>query len=140
MRSLQNTSELNMIYLTRDELIEIHHDIIKQSGGSSGILNPSNILSCIETPCRTVFGSEVNKTLSEKAAALVYEVCKSHPFVDGNKRTGYGAADVFLQFNGYFLDAKKEDAKEMTMELAKCTMDREETVKWITAHICCLDV
>lgn len=133
--NLQNTSESDMIYLTQDELIKIHDQLIKQFGGNSGILTPEKIDLCVKAPCRTVFGSVIYKNLPEKAAALIYEICKLHPFVDGNKRTAYSAADIFLRLNGYILSAETEEAVEITKELAKCTIDREATVKWMTTHM-----
>jgi len=124
-----------MIYLTKDELIEIHDHLIKQFGGSSGILAPEKIELCIKAPRRIIFGTVVYETVFMKAAALIYEICKLHPFVDGNKRTGYGAADVFLRLNGYILRADKDEAVQKTIAIARCTMDRDATAEWIIAHV-----
>jgi death-on-curing protein len=60
-----------------------------------------------------VFGEDAYPTLFEKAAALLHSISSNHSFVDGNKRTGWASAIVFLDINGYTLRSPlDEDAAE----------------------------
>jgi death-on-curing protein len=77
---------------------------------------------------------EIYNDLRGKAASLLYEILKLHPFLDGNKRTGYEATDVFLRLNGYFLDVKQDDAVKTTLTIAECSMNLEQTSSWVKNH------
>ena len=57
-------------------------------------------------------------TSSDLAAAYLFGIVKNHPFVDGNKRTGFAAADLFLYFNGLSLEAEQEDLIQFVMMVA----------------------
>jgi death-on-curing protein len=57
--------------------------------------------------------------LFDKAAAYLYHIVKNHPFIDGNKRTGFACCDVFLRINGYRLQAKyREELYQLVLQLA----------------------
>jgi death-on-curing protein len=69
--------------------------------------------SAVARPRASVFGEDAYPTLFEKAAALLHSTSSNHSFVDGNKRTGWASAIVFLDINGYALmDPLDEDAAE----------------------------
>lgn len=118
-------------YLTAAELILIHDRILEESGGIYGLLSDSNLMLCTETPQRIVYDFEPHTSLLDKAASLIYEINKLHPFVDGNKRTAYIAAHVFLQMNGHELVATRDDAVSMSLETAKCLTTINEISGWI---------
>jgi len=126
---------LNYKYLTKKNLVKIHNKLIKKYGGSSGILFDSNLDFCVEAPQRVVFGFELHNTLHEKAACLIYEINKLHPFLDGNKRTGLTATDVFLRLNGYELRVPYDEGVNVSLEIASCSMENLQTTEWIKNHI-----
>ena len=98
-----------MRYLTLAEVLQLNTSIIEQSGGASGILDLGLLESALGQ-CRMSFGGQdVYPTLAEKAAALCFSIVQNHPFVDGNKRTGHAAMEVFLILNGYELDADVDE-------------------------------
>ncbi len=121
-------------YLTKEEIVSIHNKVIDESGGSSGIFIDGNLDSATDAPRRIVFGHEPFQTLSEKAATLFHEVNKLHPFVDGNKRTAYIAADTFLRLNGCKLNAEIEQAVDISLRTARCTADISEVIEWVKRH------
>jgi death-on-curing protein len=53
----------------------------------------------------TFGGEELYPTIVEKASALGYSIIKNHPFIDGNKRAGHAAMEVFLVLNGFEISA-----------------------------------
>jgi death-on-curing protein len=74
-------------------------------------------------------------TLVEKAAALGFSLIRNHPFVDGNKRIGHAALEVFLVLNGQQLDASVDDAERVILGVAAGTIGRDEFAAWIRQHL-----
>lgn len=79
-------------------------------------------------PRATVFGEDAYPTLFEKAAALLHSVASNHSLVDGNKRTGWASALVFLDINGFPLaDPLDEDeAEKFVLAVAQSEMSNTE--------------
>jgi death-on-curing protein len=71
-------------YLTLSEVLELHRQIIGQSGGAMGILNLGSLESAVAQPRMTFAGSDLYPTIVDKASALGYSLIKNHPFMDGN--------------------------------------------------------
>jgi death on curing protein len=124
-----------MRYLSIGQVLELHSRIIQQSGGTAGILNLGAIESALVQPRMTFGGKDLYPTLSEKAAALGFSIIRNHPFMDGNKRTGHAAMEVFLILNGYEIDASIADAERVILQVASGDMDREEFTAWLDAHL-----
>ena len=82
----------------------------------------------------TFAGHDLYTTLAEKAAALAFSIIRNHPFLDGNKRTGHAAMEVFLIMNGYEIWASVDDAEDVILRVASGEMGREEFTDWIEAH------
>ncbi|WP_231867032.1 type II toxin-antitoxin system death-on-curing family toxin [Anabaena sp. 4-3] len=87
-------------YLVLIEVIELHRQIIEQSGGSLGIQDLGAVESALAQPRMTFGGEELYPTLVDKAAAIGFSLVMNHPFIDGNKRIGHAAMEVFLVMNG----------------------------------------
>jgi|SRR5579872_182569 len=120
-------------YLTFDEILEIHDEMIKKFGGMRGIRDKNILLSVVEIPKSTAFGEELYPTIHDKAAAYLFFIIKGHPFIDGNKRTGAGAAYLFLASNGALIKFKDEDYENLAVEVAKGELSKE-TVAWFLEH------
>ena len=69
--------------------------------------------SALAQPQMTFGGEDLYPTLVDKAAALGYALIKNHPFLDGNKRTGHAAMEVFLVLNGYEIHADVEEQEHV---------------------------
>ena len=83
-----------MRYLTVGEVLELYNRVMKQSGGSVGILNLGALESSVAQPRMTFNGEELYATVVEKASALGYSIVQNHPFVDGNKCAGHTALET----------------------------------------------
>lgn len=118
---------MKIAYITREEILAIHNKVIKKYGGNSVLLFEGNLDLCVETPKLELYGQEIHKAIHEKAAALISSIHKLHPFLDGNKRTGFEACDVFLRMNGYTLNVKKDDAVDASLKIAACSMNQIQT-------------
>ncbi len=88
------------VYLSRDEVLELHARVIGLYGGMPGLRDKNALESCLAQPQTVVFDHERFPTLHEKAAAYCFFIVRNHPFVDGNKRTGFMTALHFLLVNG----------------------------------------
>ena len=92
-----------MKILTKEQILLLHSQLVKEFGGSLDIRDDSLLESAINTPFQTYGGEELYPTLLDKASRLCFGLVKNHPFVDGNKRIGTHAMLVFLALNGYEL-------------------------------------
>ncbi len=80
---------------------EMHEIIITETGGLSGLRDATMLHAAAARPFATFAGQELYPTDFEKAAALFHSLIKSHPFMDGTKRTALAAALYFLERSGY---------------------------------------
>jgi len=93
-------------YLTLNEVPELHGQIISQSGGTAGVLNLNALESAFAQPRMSFGDTDLYPTIPEKASSLGFPLIKNHPFVDGNKRSGHAAMEVFLVLNGFEIRAR----------------------------------
>jgi death on curing protein len=71
----------------------------------------------------------------DKAVALGYSVIQNHPFVDGNKRTGHAAMEVFLVLNGFEIQSSVDEQESIILQVAAGELDREAFTIWLRDHI-----
>lgn len=90
-------------YLTLDEALAIHQRLVERFGGAAGIRDLGLLESALYRP-RTGY----YRDLAEMATALLESLLRNHPFLDGNKRMAFFAADVFLRLNGWRLEVEPQ--------------------------------
>jgi death-on-curing protein len=73
--------------------------------------------------------------LVEKAAVLGFSLIRNHPFVDGNKRIGHAATEVFLLLNGFEIEASVDEQEQVVLDVATGKLDRKAFVEWLGAHV-----
>ncbi|MFQ5628479.1 MAG: type II toxin-antitoxin system death-on-curing family toxin [bacterium] len=83
------------------QIYDMHEIIIAETGGLAGLRDGFMLHSAVARPFATFAGEELYQTDFEKAAALFHSLIKSHPFMDGTKRTAFSAALYFLHRRGY---------------------------------------
>ena len=76
-----------------------------------------------------------NPTVTDLAAALIFGVVRNHPFVDGNKRTGFVLGVMFLELNGLQFGATEEDATQAVRLLAAGDLDENSFKNWLSDNI-----
>ena len=74
-------------------------------------------------------------SIVDKAAALGYSVIQNHPFVDGNKRTGHAAMEVFLVLNGLEIQSSVDEQERIILQVASGEMDRVAFTIWLRDHV-----
>ena len=128
-----------MRYLTLSEVLEVHRQVMAQSGGAEGLMHLSALESALAQPQMTFGGEELYPTLVDKASVLGYALIKNHPFLDGNKRTGHAAMEVFLVLNGHEIRAAVDEQEQVVFQVAASELDREGFTAWLLAHIVAKD-
>jgi death-on-curing protein len=122
-------------YLTLSEALELHDRVIAQSGGALGVLHLGALESALAQPRMTFGGKELYPSVAEKAAALGYSLIQNHPFLDGNKRTGHAAMEVFLFLNGLEITASVDEQERTILQVASGEMDRKAFTVWLRDHV-----
>lgn len=121
--------------LTAEQVIETHRHLIDQTGGSHGIRDQGAIESSVAQPQMSFGGQDLYPTITEKAAALGFSLIQNHPFVDGNKRVGHAAMEMFLFLNGHEIQATLDEQEKMILGVAAGKVSREAFVAWIQDNI-----
>ena len=111
-------------------MIEIHEEIIQESGGTKGVLYEGD-LEFISDFLQNDLEIEAKEDLFRGGAKLILWIISGHPFVDGNKRAGIECADIFLRKNGYYLEIDVKDGVDFGLAVAKNEMDLDDIRKWI---------
>lgn len=124
-----------MRYLSLQEVISLHSLIIDQSGGSSGLRDRGALESAVAQPEASFGGEELYPDLASKTAALGHSLIQNHPFIDGNKRIGHGAMEVFLLLNGYEIEAPVDEQESIIIGVASGKISRIELTEWLHQHI-----
>ncbi len=122
-------------FLQIAEILEIHQILIDLFGGMPGIRDEGLLESALSQPQATFFGELLHPTIHEQAAAYLYHIAKNHPFLDGNKRTAYGAMETFLRLNGCNINLSNEQAYNMVMQVAQGEMSKEALSNLLEQHI-----
>lgn len=84
------------------------------------------LLSAIEMPKGTLFGADLYPTVYDKAAAYLYFIVKNHPFNDANKRTGFGAVNLFLKANNVEILFDDASFEKLIIAVAKGKKTKKE--------------
>jgi len=124
-----------MRYLGLAEVINLHQQILTETGGADGIRDLGALESALAQPKLSVGGAEAYSTLVEKAAALCFSISGNHPFVDGNKRIAHAAMEVFLVLNSAEIGAAVDDQEDLMLKVASGKITREELAQWLKLHV-----
>ena len=123
-----------MHYLTKEQLLLIHSIIIDETGGVHGLRDYGALLSIEPMPKQKVFERELYKDIFEKAAAYAKFIISNHPFLDGNKRTGISAASVFMENNGYAIEAQEGEIEKFALKIATEKLGIPEIARWLEKY------
>ncbi len=120
-----------MKYLTSQQVLAIHYEMVKRFGGSHGVRDIGLVESAVGRPQATFDGNDLYETVFDKAAALLQSLLKNHPFVDGNKRTALSSAGIFLKDNGYRLKNTHKEEVEFAVRVDNENLSVEEISAWL---------
>jgi len=120
-------------WLREDVVIAIHAEQISEHGGSHGIRDTGLLSSAIARPKNRLAYTE-SPSAFDLAATYAAGIIHNHPFVDGNKRTGFLCAYLFLSLNGWKLTAPEVEAVDAVLALATREIDESAFSNWLRDH------
>jgi death-on-curing protein len=110
------------VWIETRDVIAIHDRLLALHGGGAGVRDRGLLESALARP-RQHHAYADNRDNAEMAALYTAGVVRNHPFVDGNKRTGFLIGVLFLELNGFDFNASEEDATQAVTSLAAGTLD-----------------
>lgn len=126
---------MSIKYLSLEEILRLHFQLIEDFGGSHGVRDERRLLSVVEVPKPEAFGAEQYKTIHGKAAVYLRNIVGDHPFTDGNKRTAVTACGIFLRRNDKRLTASQKGLEDFTLVAANNHLEITEIAEWLEGHI-----
>jgi len=120
------------VWVFREVVFMLHEQSLAQFGGSAGVRDEGLMDSALGKPQNLFAYGKPN--LFELAASYAFGLVKNHPFIDGNKRTGFVVAVTFLECNGWRLEASEVDATLRTLALAAGEMSEPAYAEWLKTH------
>lgn len=128
-----------MRYLSLSEVLRLHADLVATSGGATGVRDLGRVQAALAQPMATFGGEDLYPALADKAAALGFALVQGHAFIDGNKRIGHAAMEVFLMLNGVELVESVDEQERAILAVASGKMSREAFTEWVTQRVRALD-
>lgn len=120
-----------MIYLTVEQIIFIHNRSLARFGGIYGIRDKGLLESAVARPQASFGGKDLYKGIYSKASALFHSLLLNHPFLDGNKRTAFIAADLFLQENGFIITADDDECERIILDVINKIRNDKDLAEWL---------
>ena len=117
-----------------EDVEELHRILIKNFGGAYGIRDKASLESAISRPFQTFDNKDLYPSVIEKAASLIESILINHPFIDGNKRTGYALLRLFLLNSGFDITASKDNKYEFVINIASGTLKYDGIVSWLSLN------
>ena len=119
-------------WIAREVIVAIHEMQLAEHGGLAGLRDAGLLDSALGRPNNLAAYS--NPDAAALAAAYGYGISRNHPFIDGNKRTGFVAAELFLQLNGYTLDADDASCVITMLGVAAGDLGEDDFAAWLRQH------
>jgi death-on-curing protein len=110
------------IWIDERDALTLHDRLLALHGGAAGLPDDTLLKSALARP-RQLFAHAEAADINDMATAYTAGIARNHPFVDGNKRTGFVVGILFLELNGYRFSASEEDAAQAVLNLAAGTLD-----------------
>lgn len=119
-------------WLHRDVVVAIHDAQLAEHGGASGVRDAGLLESALSRPENLAAYGKPDA--ADLAAAYGYGISRNHAFIDGNKRTGFVAVELFLELNGFELAADDAACVMIMLAVASGEIPEAEFAAWIRTH------
>ena len=120
------------VWIERAVILAVHDMQLAEHGGGGGIRDVNLLESALALPLNLAAYGEPDA--AALAAAYGYGISRNHAFIDGNKRTGFVAAELFLRLNGYQLTADDADCVLTMLAVAAGDVTEDEFADWLRRH------
>ncbi len=122
------------VWIDLRDALAIHQKALALHGGAAGVRDQTLLESALARP-RQMHAYADHPDWADLSAALTAGVVRNHPFVDGNKRTGFLLGVLFLELNGLEFVATEEDAAQAVLALAAGSLTEGEFRNWLGDNI-----
>ncbi len=113
------------------QALKIHTISILKFGGANGVRDIGGLESALARPFQTFGGKDLYPTIFEKAAAIGESLIMNHPFVDGNKRTGYLLMEALLRYGGYKISSTDDELYQFVIKISTGSISFEKIIEWL---------
>jgi death on curing protein len=122
------------LWIDEHDALALHDRLIALDGGAAGLRDRASLQSALARP-RQHFAYASAPDIAGLAASYTAGIIGNHPFIDGNKRTGFVTGVLFLEINGYRFTASEEDATQAVLGLAAGAIKETEFAAWVRANV-----
>ena len=122
----------NIVYPKESDIIRLRKGFKLKS---DGYLSKGSLLYIIETVPDLYNEYDPEDALAAKAANILFNIATAHPFIDGNKRTAFGTADIFLRLNGYFIKVEALEGQCFIVKVTTGEVVEDSVRKWTRQHL-----
>lgn len=122
------------VWVDERDTMALHDRLLALDGGAAGLRDDSLPTSALQRP-RQRFAYDESAGIVDMAATYTASIVRNHPFVDGNKRTGFVIGILFLELNGYRFTASEENAAKAVVELAAGNLDEKSYGAFLRANV-----
>ena len=122
------------LWIEERDVLAIHGRLLAAHGGAAGLRDQGLLESALASP-RQHHAYAASRDIIAMAALYTTGIVRNHPFVDGNKRTGFVVGILFLELNGFHFKASEEDATQSVIALAAGTLDEVEYTAWLRTNV-----
>lgn len=122
------------VWLDRAVVLAIHDMQLAEHGGGAGVRDAGLLDSALGKPLQLQAYGEPVPDAAALAASCGYGISRNHPFIDGNKRTGFVAAELFLRLNGWELRADDASCVLTMLAVAAGDLPEDAFAAWLRTH------
>ena len=121
------------VWIDERDALTLHDRLLALHGGAEGLRDRTLLESALARPPQHFTYAE-SSNMFELAAAYTSGIVRNHPFVDGNKRTGFVVGILFLELNGYRFAASEQEAAQAVLRLASGDLDEVGYTAFLRAN------
>ena len=118
------------VWIEECETLALHEHLLALHGGAPGLRDENLLGSALARP-RQLYAYGTAPDITQMAAAYTAGILANHPFIDGNKRTGFVIGILFLELNGYSFTASEEDTARAVLALAGGDIKEADYVQFL---------
>jgi death-on-curing protein len=125
---------MRWIWVVDSVVLAVHESQLSEHGGAAGIRDEGLLASALARPRNLeAYGEDVDA--AALAASYAFGIARNHPFFDGNKRTAFVVMELFLNLNGWYLEASDAVCISMMQTLAAGSLSEEMLAKWLRGRL-----
>jgi death-on-curing protein len=121
------------VWIEERDVLAFHDRLLALDGGAKSVRDEGLLKSALARP-QQLYAYGDKPDIVDMAAAYTAGIVRNHPFMDGNKRTGFLIGVLFLEMNGFAFRASEEDATQAIFGLAAGTLDESGFAGWMRAN------